>query len=218
MDVLWFRLLRQPDDPGQTMGRFQSGMIVVMLNRGSYWQCAFVIAKETFEETKADGLAAFQKKAADALGLPAERLLELRSWDDLKLLTVRVDRLRKWWRPGFLCIGDAAHAMSPIGGVGINLAVQDAVAAANFLSGPLARNAADLDLHAVQRRRELPTRIIQHLQLLVQRRVIAPALQSHAPVAPPAAVQFLASRPLFQRWIGKLIGVGIRPEHLRQSQ
>lgn len=217
MDVLWFRLSRLPEDPSQTMGRFQSGMIAVMLNRGTYWQCAFVIAKGSLEEIKAGRLAGFQRKAAAALGLPIERLLELRSWDDLKLLTVRVDRLPKWWKPGFLCIGDAAHAMSPIGGVGVNLAVQDAVAAANILSEPLAQKIADdRHLRAIQHRRELPTRLTQTLQLLVQRRVIAPALQSAGQNAPPAAVQFLVKRPLFRRLIGRVIGLGIRPEHVRQ--
>ena len=217
MDVLWFRLSRLPEDPSQTMGRFQSGMIAVMLNRGTYWQCAFVIAKGSLEEIKAGRLAGFQRKAAAALGLPMERLLELRSWDDLKLLTVRVDRLPKWWKPGFLCIGDAAHAMSPIGGVGVNLAVQDAVAAANILSEPLAQKIADdRHLRAIQHRRELPTRLTQTLQLLVQRRVIAPALQSAGQNAPPTAVQFLVKRPLFRRLIGRVIGLGIRPEHVRQ--
>jgi 2-polyprenyl-6-methoxyphenol hydroxylase-like FAD-dependent oxidoreductase len=217
MDVLWFRLSRLPEDPGQTMGRFQSGMIAVMLNRGTYWQCAFVIAKASFEEIKAGSLAGFQRRAAAALGLPMERLLELRSWDDLKLLTVRVDRLPKWWKPGFLCIGDAAHAMSPIGGVGVNLAVQDAVAAANILSEPLAQKIVDeRHLRAIQHRRELPTRLTQTLQLLVQRRVIAPALQSAGQNAPPTAVQFLVKRPLFRRLIGRVIGLGIRPEHVRQ--
>ena len=217
MDVLWFRLSRLPEDPSQTMGRFQSGMIAVMLNRGTYWQCAFVIAKASFEEIKAGSLAGFQRRAAAALGLPMERLLELRSWDDLKLLTVRVDRLPKWWKPGFLCIGDAAHAMSPIGGVGVNLAVQDAVAAANILSEPLAQKIVDeRHLRAIQHRRELPTRLTQTLQLLVQRRVIAPALQSAGQNAPPTAVQFLVKRPLFRRLIGRVIGLGMRPEHVRQ--
>lgn len=217
MDVLWFRLSRLTHDPGQTMGRFQSGMIAVMLNRGSYWQCAFVIAKGSFDAIRAEGLAGFRKKAAEVLGLPAERLMELRSWDDIRLLTVRVDRLRKWWKPGLLCIGDAAHAMSPIGGVGVNLAVQDAVAAANILSEPLATNTVNgKHLHAVQRRRELPTRITQMLQLLVQRRVIAPSLQPGRRQGPPGAVRLLASWSPFRQLIGRVIGLGVRPEHVIQ--
>jgi 2-polyprenyl-6-methoxyphenol hydroxylase-like FAD-dependent oxidoreductase len=218
MDVLWFRLSKLADDPGQTMGRFQSGMIAVMLNRGSYWQCAFVIAKGSFDEIRAASLADFRKKAAEVLGLPAQRLMELHSWDDIKLLTVRVDRLRNWWKPGLLCIGDAAHAMSPIGGVGVNLAVQDAVAAANILSEPLATRSVDEnDLRAVQRRRELPTRVTQMLQLLVQRNVIAPALQSRRQPAPPFAVRFLARWPLFRQLIGRVIGLGVRPEHVSRQ-
>ncbi len=218
MDVLWFRLSRLADDPAQTMGRFQSGMIAVMLNRGSYWQCAFVIDKGSFDEVSAGSLADFRKKAAEALGLPAQRLMELRSWDDIKLLTVRVDRLREWWKPGLLCIGDAAHAMSPIGGVGVNLAVQDAVAAANILSEPLVTSSVDAThLRAVQRRRELPTRITQMLQLLVQRRVIAPVLQSRRQQPPPYAIRLLAGWPLFRRLIGRVIGLGVRPEHVSRQ-
>jgi 2-polyprenyl-6-methoxyphenol hydroxylase-like FAD-dependent oxidoreductase len=219
MDVLWFRLSRVPRDPGQTMGRFQAGMIAVMLNRGSYWQCAFVTPKGGFEEIRGEGLAGFQMKAAAALGLPPERLLELRSWDNVKLLTVRVDRLRKWWKAGLLCIGDAAHAMSPIGGVGVNLAVQDAVAAANILSAPLAANALDVThLRTLQRRRELPTRITQTLQLLVQKRVIVPVLQSNSQQHPPLALRLLAQWPLFRQLTGRVIGLGVRPEHVARSQ
>ncbi|HKF63725.1 MAG TPA: FAD-dependent oxidoreductase, partial [Dongiaceae bacterium] len=157
IDVLWLRLSRHAGDPGQTAGRFDTGRILVMLNRGSYWQCAFVIRKGGFEAIRAAGLPAFRETLASLAPYLADRLDELASWEDVKLLTVRVDRLRRWHRPGLLCIGDAAHAMSPIGGVGINLAIQDAVAAANLLATPLRKAlTTEADLRKVQRRRELP--------------------------------------------------------------
>ncbi|HEX9444527.1 MAG TPA: FAD-dependent oxidoreductase, partial [Candidatus Binatia bacterium] len=177
MDVLWFRLSRKPDDPAQTMGRFDVGRIFVTINRGDSWQCGFVIPKGGFEEVRRQGLEAFREKVAELAPYAQDRVAELRTWDDVKLLTVRVDRLIEWFRPGLLCIGDAAHAMSPVGGVGINLAIQDAVAAANILAGPLgARRAAAEDLRRVQRRREFPTRVTQSLQVAVQKRFIARAL------------------------------------------
>src|SRR5262249_35178974 len=167
MDVLWFRLSRRPEDGGVTMGRIAPGRIFVLIERGEHWQCGYVIPKGGIDAIRARGLDAFRTDVAALAPVLADRTDEIASWDDVKLLTVRVDRARRWPRPGLLCIGDAAHAMSPIGGVGINLAIQDAVAAANRLAAPLrAGTVTDDDLQAVQRRRELPTRITQRIQLL----------------------------------------------------
>ena len=216
MDVLWFRLSRAPGDPTTPMGRFEAGRIFITLNRGEHWQCGFVIAKGSLEELQARGLDAFRQEVARLAPYAAGRVHEIRSWDDVKLLTVQVDRLRRWFRPGLLCIGDAAHAMSPIGGVGINLAIQDAVAAANRLAVPLADGRVTVeDLRAVQRRRELPTRLTQRLQLAVQRRVIARVLATRAPLTAPAFVRLIARVPFVRRLPGRLVGLGIRPEHVR---
>ncbi len=215
MDVLWFRLSRKPDDPAQTMGRFDVGRIFVTINRGDSWQCGFVIPKGRFEEVRRQGLEAFREKVAELAPYARDRVAELRTWDDVKLLTVRVDRLIEWFRPGLLCIGDAAHAMSPVGGVGINLAIQDAVAAANILAGPLgARRAAAEDLRRVQRRREFPTRVTQSLQVAVQKRVIARALDATQPLKPPLLLRLLAKFPPLRRIPARLVGVGVRPEHV----
>src|SRR5215212_7717487 len=179
IDVLWFRLSRQTGDPQETMGKFEPGRIIVMLNRGSYWQCAFVIPKGGVEAIKSAGLDAFRSAVASLLGVSPDRTAEIRSWDDVKLLIVKVDRLESWCKPGLLCIGDAAHAMSPIGGVGINLAIQDAVAAANILAPRLVDGSVGVDtLRLVQKRREWPTRVTQRLQLMIQNYVIAPTLQA----------------------------------------
>jgi 2-polyprenyl-6-methoxyphenol hydroxylase-like FAD-dependent oxidoreductase len=218
IDVLWFRLSRQPGDPDETRGKFEPGRIIVMLNRGSYWQCAFVIPKGGIETIKAAGLAAFRDTIADVLGFSADRTSEIRSWDDVKLLTVKVDRLESWCKPGLLCIGDAAHAMSPVGGVGINLAVQDAVAAANILAGPLASGAVGLDtLRRVQKRREWPTRVTQRLQLVIQNYVIAPTLQARRFERPPLVARMLTGWPLLQRIPARLLALGVRPEHVSEA-
>jgi 2-polyprenyl-6-methoxyphenol hydroxylase-like FAD-dependent oxidoreductase len=217
MDVLWFRLSRRPVDPSETMGRFDRGQIFVLINRGEHWQCGYVIPKDTIEEIRRAGLAAFRKRVAALAPFAVDRVGEIGSWDDVKLLTVRVDRARQWYRPGFLCIGDAAHAMSPIGGVGINLAIQDAVAAANILGEPLrAGSLATAHLHQVQRRRELPTRITQRIQVAIQNRVIGRVLVSPGPLAPPFLLRLLARVPLLRRIPGRLVGLGIRPEHVRR--
>ena len=215
IDVLWFRLSRQIGDPEETMGKFEPGRIIVMLNRETYWQCAFVIPKGGIETTKSAGLAAFRNTVASLLGFPADRVAEIRSWDDVKLLTVKVDRLESWCKPGLLCIGDAAHAMSPIGGVGINLAVQDAVAAGNILAPRLAEGAVGLDtLRLVQSRREWPTRVTQRLQLMIQNYVIAPTLRAERFERPPLAARMLTSWPLLRRIPARLLALGVRPEHL----
>jgi 2-polyprenyl-6-methoxyphenol hydroxylase-like FAD-dependent oxidoreductase len=216
MDVLWFRLSRAVEDPDTPVGRFESGRIFIMLNRGDYWQCGFVIPKGSLERLRAEGLPAFRASVAQLAPFAADRVMELREWDGIKLLTVKVDRLREWYRPGLLCIGDAAHAMSPVGGVGINLAVQDAVATANLLAAPLREDRlTTAHLRGVQRRREWPTRVTQRLQLMIQNLVISRVLSRTDALKPPLAVRMLARVPLLRRVPARLIGIGVRPEHVR---
>jgi 2-polyprenyl-6-methoxyphenol hydroxylase-like FAD-dependent oxidoreductase len=215
MDVLWFGLSRRPNDGGQTMGRFDIGQIFIMIDRGDYWQCGFVIPKGRFDEIRASGLPAFRERIARLAPFVKEQTSELRTWDDVKLLTVRVDRLSRWSRPGLLCIGDAAHAMSPIGGVGINLAIQDAVAAANILAEPLRRGAVTMEhLGRVQKRREWPTRVTQRTQVVLQNRIIATVLGASRPLAPPLAVRLLNRFPVLRRIPARLVGLGVRAEHV----
>jgi 2-polyprenyl-6-methoxyphenol hydroxylase-like FAD-dependent oxidoreductase len=215
MDVLWFRLPKKPGDPDETMGRFDAGLIVAMINRGDYWQCAFVIRKGASEETKRAGLAAFRQRVAKLIPLFADRVDELKDWDQIKLLTVAVNRLRRWHRPGLLCIGDAAHAMSPIGGVGVNLAVQDAVAAANLLWQPLkGRTVQEDDLARVQRRREFPTRITQRLQVIVQNNVIDRLLAAGESLSTPWLLRLFSRVAPLRAIPAWLVGKGVRPEHV----
>ena len=214
IDVLWFRLSRRSDDPEAAMGRFDVGRVVVLINRGGHWQVGYVVPKDGAEALRARGLPAFRADIAAFVPFLADRVSELGSWDDVPLLSVRVDRLARWWQPGLLCIGDAAHAMSPVGGVGINLAVADAVATANLLVGPLrCGRPGDSDLAAVQRRRELPTRVTQALQALVQNRVLSPLLSGRVESGTPAGLRLLDRCPVLRRVPGRLIGVGVRPEH-----
>jgi 2-polyprenyl-6-methoxyphenol hydroxylase-like FAD-dependent oxidoreductase len=216
MDVLWFRITRSESDATDAFGHVEPGKILVMLDRGDYWQCAYVISKGGIEAAKARGLDAFRKSVVEMSPFLSDRIGELRSWDDVKLLSVTVDRVKKWWRPGFLCIGDAAHAMSPIGGVGINLAVQDAVAAANQLAVPLKTGAvSDRDLQAVQDRRTLPVCLTQWLQLTIQNRVISRVLASKQRPTPPLIFRLMAQFPFLRRLPARLVGLGIRPEHVR---
>jgi 2-polyprenyl-6-methoxyphenol hydroxylase-like FAD-dependent oxidoreductase len=215
IDVLWLRLRKSPDDPKQVLGYLEPGHILVMLDRDDYWQCGYVIPKGGFDEIRQRGLPAFQETLASIVPFMRDRVGELRDWADIKLLTVLVDRLRRWYRPGLLCIGDAAHAMSPIGGVGINLAIQDAVAAANVLSGPLARGTCSTrDLDRVQRRRELPTRLTQRAQLVIQERFIRRALEGKTLQRLPWVLKLLQRYPMLRRIPARLVGVGIRPEHV----
>jgi 2-polyprenyl-6-methoxyphenol hydroxylase-like FAD-dependent oxidoreductase len=215
MDVLWFRLSRRPGDPENPMGRFDIGRIFIMLNQGRHWQCGFVISKGSLDQLRAKGLQAFRGTVAELAPFVTDRVGEIQKWDALKLLTVLVDRLPRWYRPGLLCIGDAAHAMSPVGGVGINLAVQDAVAAANVLAAPLRADRLTTDhLERVQRRRELPTRIIQRMQMFIQKRVIRRVLSGDK-FSPPLFIRLIARFPFLNRIPARLIGIGFRPEHVK---
>ena len=219
MDVMWMRLSRRSDDPGQTFGYIDRGRILVMLNRDDYWQCAFVIPKGAAEEVRARGLPAFREEIVNLAPFLRDRVEELRDWKDVSLLTVAVDRLSRWSRPGLLCIGDAAHAMSPIGGVGINLAIQDAVATANILGPTLLQGApSERQLRAVQERRMFPTRATQRLQIMIQNRVIRRVLDSSEPLTLGFPFTLLARYPWFRRIPARVLGVGFRPEHIKLSE
>jgi 2-polyprenyl-6-methoxyphenol hydroxylase-like FAD-dependent oxidoreductase len=216
MDVLWFRLSRRSSDPADPVGRFDSGRIFIMLNRGEYWQCGFVIPKGTRQQLEGKGLEAFRASVAALAPFAEDRVGELREWAFIKLLTVQVDRLRRWYRPGLLCIGDAAHAMSPVGGVGINLAIQDAVATANQLAAPLRTGTLMTeDLRLVQARREWPTKMTQRVQLFIQNRVITRVLGTDRAFPVPLVFKLLARFPALQRIPARMIGLGFRPEHVR---
>ena len=219
MDVLWFRISRHDSDDADTFGHVEAGRMMVMLDRGDYWQCAFVIPKGGIEQVKARGLDAFRASVVEMSPYLADRVGELKSWDDIKLLTVSVDRLQQWWRPGLICIGDSAHAMSPIGGVGVNVAVQDAVAAANQLAAPLkAGTVTDADLDAIQQRRMLSVRFTQWLQLTIQKRVVTRVLASQQRPKPPLLFKLFGVFPILRRIPARLLGLGIRPEHVRTPE
>jgi 2-polyprenyl-6-methoxyphenol hydroxylase-like FAD-dependent oxidoreductase len=219
MDVLWFRMSHKASDNADTFGHIEAGRLMVQFDRGDYWQCAYVIPKGGIERTKAEGLEAFRARVVEMSPFLSDRVDELKTWDDVKLLSVTVDRLKKWWRPGLICIGDAAHAMSPIAGVGINVAIQDAVAAANRLAGPLcAGKATDDDLQAIQKRRIPAVRFTQWLQLTIQRRIISRVLASQDRPKPLPFFKLFNSFPILRRIPARLIGVGIRPEHVRTPE
>jgi 2-polyprenyl-6-methoxyphenol hydroxylase-like FAD-dependent oxidoreductase len=219
MDVLWFRISRLPTDRGQTFGHAEPGRIFVMINRADYWQCGYVIAKGGFDNIKAKGIEQFRENIARLEPFLHDRVSELRDWNSVSVLTVKVDRLEKWWRPGLLCIGDAAHAMSPVGGVGINLAIQDAVAAANILGERLAAGRVDDDdLQSVQRRREFPTRATQKLQTAVQSRIIRRVLNSSEPFTAPFILRLMQRWSFLRRIPARIIGLGFRPEHIRIAE
>ena len=218
IDVLWMRISRQESDPEQALGRIERGKMFVMIPRAEYWQCAFVIPKGSAEQLKNQGIENFRREISGLVPYMRDRVNELKSWDDIKLLTVKVDILEKWHKPGLLCIGDAAHAMSPIGGVGINLAVQDAVAAANILAGPLASGKAlDPFLQEVQSRREFPTRVTQAAQIFIQDRVIGAVLAGNEPLKVPSILKLMQRWPVLQRIPARAVGLGVRPEHIKTA-
>ena len=215
IDVLWFRVSRQDTDPSQMLGRFNYGKMMVMLDRNDYWQCAYIIKKGGYEMILQRGLETFRDDVLQVAPFLAGRLGELKTWDDIKLLSVDIDHLETWYTDGLLCIGDAAHAMSPIGGVGINLAIQDAVATANILYKPLKEKkpiSTDL-LRLVQKRRTLPTWFIQRLQITIQNTVIKARLADKN-IKPPLFMRLLKLFPILQRLPARAVGIGIRPEHI----
>ena len=219
MDVLWFRMTREAGDPGDVFGHIEAAKLMIMLNRGDYWQCAYVIPKGGIDRVQAEGIDAFRQRVLSMSLFLADRIGEIKSFDDVKLLTVKVDRLRQWWRPGLICIGDSAHAMSPVGGVGVNIAVQDAVAAANRLAAPLKTGTvSDDDLRAIQARRTFPVRLTQRLQLTMQNRIIGRVLASTQRPKPPLMFKLFDKFPLLRRIPGRLLAVGVRPEHIHTPE
>jgi 2-polyprenyl-6-methoxyphenol hydroxylase-like FAD-dependent oxidoreductase len=219
MDVMWMRISRREDDPAPTFGHVEPGRILVMLNRKEYWQCAYVIAKGSAETMRREDISTFRDEIALLSPFLRDRVGELRSWDDVHLLTVAVDRLEKWSRPGLLCIGDAAHAMSPIGGVGINLAIQDAVATANLLGKSLLTGApTERELDSVRARREFPTRATQGLQIAIQNRIIRRVLDTKKVLRAPWALRLLGRSPHLRRIPARVVGLGFRPEHVKAAR
>jgi 2-polyprenyl-6-methoxyphenol hydroxylase-like FAD-dependent oxidoreductase len=217
MDVLWFRLSRTSSDPREVMGRIGAGIALIGIDRGDYWQCGCVIPKGAINTVRKRGLESFRRQIADLAPFLRSRVKELKDWEQIKLLTVTVDRVVQWYRPGFLCIGDAAHAMSPIAGVGINLAIQDAVAAANIFARPLLENRLEVEhLRALQHRRELPTRLTQNVQVFIQNRVVRPVLQGKGKgnVRIPWPLRMIARFPRLRQLPARMIGIGFRPEHV----
>ena len=217
IDVLWFRISRRPDDPGQVLGNVNYGKALILINRSDYFQAGLIIEKGSYDQVKARGLDAFRNDLRQLAPWLGERVNEVQDWEQIRILTVQINRLRRWHRPGLLCIGDAAHAMSPAGGVGINLAIQDAVATANLLAEPLRTGCvSEEDLEAVQRRREFPTRVTQAIQLLAHRG-FARAFENPGPIQAPWQVKAVTSIPGIHRALGYAVGMGARPEHVQEE-
>jgi 2-polyprenyl-6-methoxyphenol hydroxylase-like FAD-dependent oxidoreductase len=218
-DILWMRVSRNPDDPDQSLGNFQAGRALITINRKDYWQCGFAIPKGTFEEIQKKGITAFQEEIAQTGPFLRPRVHELDSWDKIKLLTVQVNRLKKWHLPGLLCIGDAAHAMSPMGGVGINLAIQDAVATANILAAPLREKRINEELLTrVQERRTWPTEMTQRLQIFMQNTFLQHVLDKGRKMSVPLFPRLLVAFPFLRRIPARIIGMGFRPEHVHTPE
>ncbi len=217
-EVIWMKLSKQPGDPNEVMGHAGPRQGFVLIDRGEYWQCGFVVRRMTFEEIQNKGIEAFRAMVAEVSPLPADRMQEIRSFEDTSLLVVRIDRLKQWWRPGLICIGDAAHAMSPIGGVGVNLAIQDAVAAANILAAPLREGRLeDAHLAAVERRRTFPTKATQKLQLMMRSSRRTDDSDDRKRKGPPAFIRGIARWPVLAHLAGRLMGLGFRMEHVRSG-
>jgi 2-polyprenyl-6-methoxyphenol hydroxylase-like FAD-dependent oxidoreductase len=219
IDALWFLLPKHASDPIKTTSSLEAGRSIVLMDRGEYWQCALMILKGSIEETRNAGLPALRAEIAQLVPAFADRVEALADWAQIKLLSVTVNRLERWYRPGLLCIGDAAHAMSPILGVGLGLAVQDAVAAANILWRPLATRALrEADLKCVQKRREFPTRLTQGIQMFLHRAIGRALHQTDGALEAPTSVRLLAALPLLRRLPARLVGMGVRPEHVHTPQ
>jgi 2-polyprenyl-6-methoxyphenol hydroxylase-like FAD-dependent oxidoreductase len=220
MDVLWFRAGKRENETENVFARVDPGSMMVTFDRGDYWQCAYVIAKGQYDAIKAKGLPALLDDVARMAPILRTGLADVRSWDDVKLLTVAVNRLPRWTRPGLLCIGDAAHAMSPIGGVGVNLAVQDAVATANLLAAKLVNGCPPEDeLDAVRKRREFPVRMTQRMQVVVQNNIVSAALKpGGAPLKPSLIVRLITVLPWLQGITARFVGLGVRPEHVHSPE
>jgi 2-polyprenyl-6-methoxyphenol hydroxylase-like FAD-dependent oxidoreductase len=219
LDVFWFRLSHKAPDGEETGAFVDGGGMLVSLYRNTYWQNAHVISKGAAETIRADGLPAFRERIAKLAPMFADRMDEITSWDDVKLLSVRVDKLEQWWREGLLCIGDAAHAMSPMGGVGVNLAVQDAVAAANILWLPLANSeVTGADLARVQKRRAWPTSVVQSVQVFGQNNFVAPTLQARGRVRAPWILRHIQSIPFLRDIPARVFAMGVRPEHIQSPE
>ena len=216
IDVLWFRLSKRPDDPPQALGFVGAEQFMVLIDRAEYWQCAYVIRKGAFEERRARGLDAFRGEIARCAPFLGSRVGEIKVWDDVKLLSVKVDHLRKWHRDGLLCIGDSAHAMSPVGGVGINLAIQDAVATANLLAEKLRTGEVhEADLRLVQQRRERPARLTQKLQVFLHKHLLERIFNTPETIHPPLPLRLLEAFPRLRSLPARMIGIGFRPEHVQ---
>lgn len=216
-EVVWMKLSKQPGDPAETMGHAGPRQGFVLIDRGDYWQCGYIVRRSTFAEIRAGDLEAFRDMVRAVSPLPADRMAEIASWDDVSLLQVRIDRLKRWWKPGLLAIGDAAHAMSPIGGVGVNLAIQDAVAAGNLLARPLKESRlTDAHLAAVEKRRLFPTRATQKLQLMMRSSRRKDRVDEERSKGPPAFIRGIARFPLLAHLAGRLMGLGFRMEHVRE--
>ncbi len=217
MDVLWFRAGKRADETESVFARLEPGKMMVTFDRGDYWQCAYVIAKGQYDAVKARGLDAFRADVVGMAPILKTGMSDVKTWDDVKLLTVAINRLKRWTRPGLLCIGDAAHAMSPVGGVGVNLAVQDAVATANLLAAKLAKGCPSEDeLDAVRRRREFPVRMTQAMQVMVQNNIISVALKpGDQPLKVPLFARVINAVPWLQGITARFLGLGVRPEHVR---
>jgi 2-polyprenyl-6-methoxyphenol hydroxylase-like FAD-dependent oxidoreductase len=220
MDVLWFRAGKRANESESVFARVETGKMMVTFDRGDYWQCAYVIAKNQYDAVKARGLDALRDEIVRLAPILKSGIADVKTWDDVKLLTVAINRLKRWTRPGLLCIGDAAHAMSPVGGVGVNLAVQDAVATANLLAAKLAKGCPpEAELDAVRRRREFPVRMTQAMQVVVQNNIISVALNpGDTPLKAPLFARVINAVPWLQGITARFIGLGVRPEHVRSPQ
>jgi 2-polyprenyl-6-methoxyphenol hydroxylase-like FAD-dependent oxidoreductase len=220
MDVLWFRAGRRPDENENLFARVDPGKMMVTFDRGDYWQCAYIIAKGQYDAVKARGLPALLDDIARMAPILKSGLSDVKSWDDVKLLTVAINRLKRWTLPGLLCIGDAAHAMSPVGGVGVNLAVQDAVATANLLAAKLrSATPSEDELDAVRRRREFPVRMAQRMQVAIQNNIVNAALKpGNQPLKIPLVMRLVSALPFLQGITARFLGVGVRPEHVQSPE